>query len=323
VAEAAQLVAQPPQRVVAREAVRAIAGDGQHRDIDERREQLERRLVRPLQVVEEQDRRPRGREVGEGAAHGFRHGGGVAGCGRLAELGQQQREVGEQRAVAGQAVGVAAKIRAQSGDDRRVWRGAGACGMAAQHLGVGSLGQRLRKPRLADSGLAGQQDERPAAEARTIERGFELGELSLPADERASVGHRASLSSGRDGVRTDDDGVGDRRDLVGGHADPLRVRTDRLGTVGLVDAHGPEIAVVLADDIAADPADARAGLVALGGRALGGGAEIVGGRPAVAAADGVELHGVSLVGHGTPTVRAPGTAYISRTTVFSARAGTV
>ena len=136
VADAAQLVAQAAQRVVAREAVGAVAGDGQHRNVDERREQLERRVVGPLQVVEEQEQRARGREVGEGAADGLRDGGGIAGRRGLAQLGQQQREVRAQRAAVREAVGNAAQVRPQRRDDRRVRRGAGARRGPAQHLGV-------------------------------------------------------------------------------------------------------------------------------------------------------------------------------------------
>ena len=74
----------------------------------------------------------------------------------------------------------------------------------------------------------------------------------------------------------------------------------RLGALGLVDAERAELAARLRDDVAADPADAGAGLVALGRRALGGGLEVVGGGPGVAALDDVELHWVSPSGPGRP-----------------------
>ena len=65
------------------------------------------------------------------------------------------------------------------------------------------------------------------------------------------------------GVRADDDRVGDRHDLVDRQAGGDRVGADRLGAVALVDAEGAELAALLGDDVAADPADAGAGLVAL------------------------------------------------------------
>ena len=63
-AGAAQVVAQAPDAVVAREPVGAVGGDHQHRQLaerlGERGQQLERRLVGPLQVVEDDQRVPLG-----------------------------------------------------------------------------------------------------------------------------------------------------------------------------------------------------------------------------------------------------------------------
>ena len=60
-AAAAQLVAQPAQLVVARQPVRAVGGDHGDRHLPERRrerrEQLERHLVGPVQIVEHRDDR--------------------------------------------------------------------------------------------------------------------------------------------------------------------------------------------------------------------------------------------------------------------------
>ena len=71
-ARAAQLVAQPPHAVVARQPVGAVGGDHEHRQLaerlGERGQQLERRLVGPLQVVEHDERVPLGGDVGERAA---------------------------------------------------------------------------------------------------------------------------------------------------------------------------------------------------------------------------------------------------------------
>jgi hypothetical protein len=58
-------VAQAPQRMRARELVRAVGGDDQERQLAQRRgkgrEELERRLVGPLEVIEQDGRRPLGR----------------------------------------------------------------------------------------------------------------------------------------------------------------------------------------------------------------------------------------------------------------------
>src|SRR5215216_157868 len=105
----------------------------------------------------------------------------------------------------------------------------------------------------------------------------------------------ASRPSGRRGHRVgpDDDRVGDRHDLVDRQHGGGGVGADRLGAVGLVDAERTQLAALLGDDVAADPAHARVGLVALDGRAAGRLGEVVGGSPAVAADDDVELHCVT------------------------------
>ena len=96
-AGAAQVVAQAPHAVVAREPVGAVGGDHEHRQLaerlGERGQQLERRLVGPLQVVEDDERVPLGGDVGERAAHRLEQRRAVGRRGRLAELGQQQREL--------------------------------------------------------------------------------------------------------------------------------------------------------------------------------------------------------------------------------------
>ena len=101
---AAQVVAQPPQRMRPRQLVGAVAGDDEQRQVGEARrqrgEELERRLVRPLQVVEEH----RGRAVGDDrhqpAADRLEQRRAVVGGARVAQLGEQQREMRAQRAAA-------------------------------------------------------------------------------------------------------------------------------------------------------------------------------------------------------------------------------
>ena len=97
-AGAAQVVAQAPHAVVAREPVGAVGGDHQHRQLaerlGERRQQLERRLVGPLQVVEDDQRVPLGGDGGERAADRLEQRRAIGGRRGRSELGQQQRELG-------------------------------------------------------------------------------------------------------------------------------------------------------------------------------------------------------------------------------------
>ncbi len=97
IAAAAQLVAQPAQGVVAGEPVGSVGGDDHDRHLPDRRgkrrEQLQARLVGPLQVIEDDQRLPAAREVGKSAAHGLEDRRTVALASRLAELGQEQGEV--------------------------------------------------------------------------------------------------------------------------------------------------------------------------------------------------------------------------------------
>src|SRR5215212_1066782 len=96
----------------------------------------------------------------------------------------------------------------------------------------------------------------------------------------------------RDRIRPHDDRVGDRHDLVGGHPDAGRVGADRLRAARLVDADRAERAVLLVEDVRADPADVgRHLLVADLLRARRSLLELLQGLPGVAAADRVELHG--------------------------------
>ena len=79
---------------------------------------------------------------------------------------------------------------------------------------------------LPTPGLTGEQHQRAAAGERLAGRIREPRRLALAADQRR-VRHGAILCGrgiralGGDGVRADDDGVGDERDLVGGHAGAL------------------------------------------------------------------------------------------------------
>jgi hypothetical protein len=115
--------------VVAREPTGAIGGDREHRQlaerIRERGQELERRLVRPLQVVEHNERVALRGDVGEGAADRLEQHRPIRGRRGFPELGQQQRKLGAQRAAAGEAVAFGAPVAPERSHDRTL-RSAGA-----------------------------------------------------------------------------------------------------------------------------------------------------------------------------------------------------
>ena len=102
-------------------------------------------------------------------------------------------------------------------------------------------------------------------------------------------GPPAEKGSNRDGlgVGANDDRVRDRHDFVRRHAGGVGVSPDRFGALRLVDADRAEPAALFRDHIAANPADARLGLVAFGGRTLGSCLELRRRSPGVAPANHV------------------------------------
>src|SRR5688572_2142742 len=93
------------------------------------------------------------------------------------------------------------------------------------------------------------------------------------------------------GVRANDHGVEDRIDLVGREIGALRVLADRGDVDCLVDADGPDPAIILLDDIAADPSHpVRHLFIADLGRARGGLFEIRNVGEGTATAYGIQLH---------------------------------
>ena len=92
-----QLVAHPPQRVIARELVGAVGADDEHRHLAEcrrdRGEQLERRRVRPLQVVEHEQRSARFGDAVERAAERLVQGRRIDVVGGRAELREQHSQL--------------------------------------------------------------------------------------------------------------------------------------------------------------------------------------------------------------------------------------
>jgi hypothetical protein len=197
----AQLVPQPAQPVFPREAVGAVGAEGEDRHLPQRRgqrsQQLQRRVIRPLQVVEDDDGGPLSAEVREGAADSLEDRRPFALVGGFAELGQEQGEVGEERAAAGERIGVGAQPRPQGGDDRPVGDG-GAVGCGAVEDDLGPVRGFLGEAALADPGLAGEEQERAVPFLRSLDTLTQAGELLRPSDQRRLRAHRqASLGATR------------------------------------------------------------------------------------------------------------------------------
>ena len=191
-AVAAQVVAQAPQRMGAREIVRAVGGDDQERQLvqarRERREQLERGLVGGVDVVEQHDGRALGDHRAQAAADRLEQRRAVLRGPRLAQLGEEQRQVRPQRAAGREPVRRAPQVAPHGGDDRAERRAAAGRDAADQEAVAERL---LDEAGLADAGLAGDQQERAAAGPRGGERGPQPRPLAVASDERS---HGASVS---------------------------------------------------------------------------------------------------------------------------------
>ena len=194
---AAQVVAHAPDPVVAREPVGAVGRDHEHRHLPERLgergQQLERRRVRPLQVVEDDQRVPLRGDVGEDAANRLEQRRTIGGRGGFPELRQQQRQLGAQRAAVLEPRRVRAQVAAQCGDDGAVRRGAALAWRTTQQDGVRSGRDIRREPALAHARLAAQEHDRALPEGRALQRVLEPGQLRVPADEPGTRGHARSL----------------------------------------------------------------------------------------------------------------------------------
>jgi hypothetical protein len=212
-----------PQRMAAVQLVAAIRAHDEQALVaqaaQQRGQELERRAVGPLQVVDHEDHRPVGGELVEQAAKQAEQAGlgqRLAGCGQAvragrqrvgAQLGQQTRELG--------AVGaheVVERLRpqlahqaAQRAGDRRVRQLAGAEGhaVAAQHVrprrGRQAL-QLAQQTRLADARLARYEHGCRIAGRRALEGAAERRQLVGAADElpaRDAPCHMAIISGRR------------------------------------------------------------------------------------------------------------------------------
>ena len=204
-AAAAQVVPQAAQPVLARQAVRAVRGDGQHRQPLERlgqpRQQLQARVVRPLQVVQHQQHEPVAGQVRERVAHRLEERRRVGGGGRAAQLGEDRRQLRAQPPAPVQGIGALAQARAERRHDGAEGGRRLAARAAPEDDDGRARGELLEQARLADPRLAGHEHERAAARAGAREGVLEVLSLGLAADERgARRHHSASLGPPRRGA---------------------------------------------------------------------------------------------------------------------------
>ena len=127
---------------------------------------------------------------------------------RVGQSGEMRLQLGHQLADVDRAAAelqrqdrgiLAAHVRSENLHPRPVGRLPAAFPrVAPEHArfpSCGEIGHLLRQPRLADAGLAGEQEQASAAGYGFLEAGGELGELALAANEE-SRRHAASLGRG-------------------------------------------------------------------------------------------------------------------------------
>ena len=197
-----QLVAQPADAVVARQAIGAIGADHEHGEVAERLrercEQLERRLVGPVQVVEDHQHGLIGSEAIERVADRLDERRAVRARGRLSQLGQEHRQVRHQRRGRVQGSGPGAQAGAQRGDNGPVGRAARVAGCAAEHERVGLASDDLGdQAALADARVAADEDDAAGAVAGALHRGGQLRQLGVAPEESPTVRHGPSLGAVR------------------------------------------------------------------------------------------------------------------------------
>jgi hypothetical protein len=192
----AELRPRAPERVAARQLVAAVGADDEQRHAGrqggQRGQHLDRGCVRPVQIVEEHERRARGRKRRERGAQSLHERRSVAAARRVAELGQQGREVRTEVRQALRGVRFLPECRAQRLDHWPVRRRA-----ALARRGLDEhrprVGERLaRQPGLADSGLAGQQHKQAAAVDGVVDQRPQLRQRPVASDQR-HVHHPSSL----------------------------------------------------------------------------------------------------------------------------------
>ncbi len=155
---------------------------------DERQEQ-QRRLVGPVEVVEDDGDRPVRAELGERPAERLdqRCGAGVEG--RDTELRQQRREVRRERAAGLRDGRLLAQALAQHLRDRVVGLGDRRARRAGERHEAGLSERLVREARLADARLAGEQHAAARPGAHGGARAGQRRELPLPADHDPLLEH--------------------------------------------------------------------------------------------------------------------------------------
>ena len=206
VLEAAEVEAQPEARQLAEDGLDlgpaprpglVMGGDDEHARLAQRPgqegEQQQRRQVGGVEVVEEHDERLARRGVAQEDGDGVEEreagllGLEVAGLGQVEALAQLGRELGHP-----------ARPGAELGAQRSSSRSAATARTTCTHgqkagapppsqprahatrwpSAAGALAERRGQARLADAGLAGEQDQAAVAGRRLLERGVQVGQLA-------------------------------------------------------------------------------------------------------------------------------------------------
>jgi hypothetical protein len=145
-----------------------------------------------MEVVEHDDRGPCRGDGGEGAAQRLVQGRAIRARGRIAELGQQQRQLRAQATASVEPARPQLQVAAQHRGERSVRRRGALHGRAAKGRDP-ARGRELREqPGLAHPGLAAQEQEGALTAPGAVQVAGQHGVLRLPADERCP--HRPSLS---------------------------------------------------------------------------------------------------------------------------------
>lgn len=189
----AQVAPEPPELRAARDFVIPVGreqedGLGLERG-REREQEFHRRLVRPLEVVEEHDGGPSPAHCLERAPDGLGDRRAVARTRRWTELGEQQAKVAGQRPTVTQTARLDAEVGAERGRERPVRRRALFDCLAPEGDQPAPAERSLGEARLPDARLASQQYEAAASSRRVGQRMGELGQLDVPADRRLGTGH--------------------------------------------------------------------------------------------------------------------------------------
>ena len=191
----AQVVAQPPELMRARDLVRAVGAEHEHGQLTqrsrERGEKVERGIVRPLEVVEKHHSRPLGHRRLEPAPDRLEERGAIALLDRLAKLRKQQREMRAQRPASREATRYGTHEPAQRGDDGLIGTSPRAAG-AAEEVGVRRRDHFLDEARLAHTRLAGHEHQRAAAFEGLPEDRLQPRSLGLPLNQDAAA-HRPTV----------------------------------------------------------------------------------------------------------------------------------